>query len=217
MNRTRDLRNTLEQNINDNSDYPNAEFVVLNYGSKDDLDDFITKDMKDYVSSGVLKYVKVDAQFFDMGRSRNIAFKAATGDIVNNVDADNFTGKGFCSAINKLAEIQPERAVFAKGKKMMHGRVGMYKKEFLEIGGYDEDLIGYGFDDHSLVYRAMIYFDAKFMWWSGISDNNFAKRIKTPRKEVGKNMVNKNWKKTEHINKAITMEKMKNKQYIVNV
>jgi hypothetical protein len=90
MNRTYDLRQILEKNINDNSDYCNVEFVILNYGSKDDLDDFIWKDMKQYITGGVLKYVKVDADHFEMGHSRNIAFKSASGQIVNNVDADNF-------------------------------------------------------------------------------------------------------------------------------
>ena len=216
MDRTYDLRKTLELNIIDNADYCNAEFVVLNYGSNDDLDDFITKDMKDYVSGGILKYVKVDAKHYDMGRSRNIAFKSATGDIVNNVDADNYTGRGFCRAINQLAELEPEKAVFAKGKRMMHGRIGMYKNEFLEIGGYDEDLVGYGFDDHSLVYRAMAHFDAKFMWWTGVPNSDFMNRIKTPKAEKGKKMVNQNWRETEGINKKITMDKMSRKEYIVN-
>ena len=42
MDRLSDLKQTLPQNIQDNLDYPNVEFVVLDYNSKkDDVDGWI--------------------------------------------------------------------------------------------------------------------------------------------------------------------------------
>jgi len=217
MGRTHDLKKTFIKNLCDNQDYPNVEFVLLNYNSRDDMDEWVHKYLSGWMQDGIVKYVKTDKpQYYSMGKSRNIAFKQATGDIVTNVDADNFTGEGFAGFLNLLAEVQPEKALFAKGKRGMHGRIGMYKNEFIEIGGYDEDLQGYGYDDHSVVLRAMSHFNAKFMWWAGVSKIDFTKRIKTPRGVVGKNMENQNWRHTEKANKEITLKKMRSGEFIVN-
>jgi hypothetical protein len=214
MNRTYDLVKTLPLNILDNFTYPRVEFVVLNYNSQDDLDDFMRERMQPYMDLGILKYAKtVEPQFYDMGHSRNVAFKIASGEIVNNVDADNFIGKGFVETLNQLAHMRPEKAVFAKGKRMLHGRLGMYKKEFIELGGYDEDLDGYGADDASLLYRAMAL-DYKLMWWSDLG--RFSDRIKTSRRDKVANMENKNWKQTEEANKAINFKKLEDGVRVVN-
>lgn len=214
MNRTHDLVKTLPLNILDNFTYPKVEFVVLNYNSQDDLDDFMRDRMMSYIELGIVKYAKTtEPKFYDMGHSRNIAFKIASGEIVNNVDADNFTGKDFAATLNQLAHMRPEKAVFAKGKRMLHGRLGMYKKDFLELGGYDEDLEGYGADDASLLYRAMAL-RFKLMWWSNLG--RFSDRIKTSRRDKVINMENKDWKATENKNKEINERKLKNKEYVVN-
>ena len=161
MDRLNDLKQTLPQNIKDNSDYPNVEFVVLDYNSKkDDIGGWIKSEMMEYIDSGRLVYYRTtEPQYFDMSHSRNIAFLAATGDIVNNVDADNFTPLseecGFATYVNKLANEQPEKAIFAKSRQLLRGRLGFYKQEFIELlGGYDERLKGYGNDDANLQNRA---------------------------------------------------------------
>ena len=216
MNRTYDLKKTYIRNILDNIDYPNVEFVLLNYNSSDDLDEWVKKYLSGWIEDGVVNYYKTtEPKYYQMGHSRNIAYKVAQGEIVNNVDADNYTGRGFVDAINLLAELSPKKAIFAKGKKMMHGRVGLYKKEFLELGGYDEDFIGYGYDDHDLVIRAMM-FGYKFMWWTGVPNGDFARRIRTPRSKITKNMLHKNWKETEDINKKLNLEKIERKEFIAN-
>ena len=37
----------------------------------------------------------------------------------------------------------------------MRGRLGLYKDDFLMLGGYNEDLIEYGKDDEDLFHRAL--------------------------------------------------------------
>ena len=212
MDRLEDLKCTLPKNIDDNKDYPNVEFLVLDYNSSDGLADWLLKDMIGYIRSGILTcYRTEEPKCYDMAHSRNMAFKLASGEIVNNVDADNYTNEGFADILNKMAGICPEKAVFAKGKRMMHGRIGFYKSEFLSIGGYDEDLIGYGFDDHNLVYRAMAL-GYKLMWWGG----QYCSRIKTSGAKKVSHFENKNWRQTEKINKKITSNKLENKEYIAN-
>ena len=214
MGRTHDLKETLPVNMKDNEDYQNLEFVLVNYASRDDMDEWVKSSFEKEMESGRLRYVKVvdDIQYFEMGHSRNIAFKAATGEIVNNVDADNYTNREFASTLNKMAELQPRNAVFAKGKRLMHGRLGFYKDEFIRIGGYDEDLSGYGFDDHNLLYRAMAS-GMKMMWWGQVCK---MRRIKTPRALAGQNMADSNWKRTQEINRKLTFEKLARGEYIAN-
>lgn len=217
MNRTDDLKKTLVQNINDNKEYPNIEFVVLNYNSSDDMHSFMTSsEIKYLIKMGIVKYyITKYPRHYSMSHSRNVAFKNSTGQIVTNVDADNYTGKGFADFLNKLADICPEKAFFAKGKRMMHGRVGMYKSDFISIGGYNEQLKGYGFDDHDLMIRAMNQ-GYKLMWWAGVSPVDFTQRIKTPRSKVGNNMENKNWRETENQNKSISLSNISSGKLIAN-
>lgn len=217
MNRASDLKKTLVQNIKDNSDYPNIEFVVLNYNSQDNMHKLMqSNDIRYLIKMGKIKYlITKTPKYYSMAHSRNIAFKNATGQIVTNVDADNFTGKGFAAFLNKLAEICPEKAFFAKGKRMMHGRIGMYKTDFLEMGGYDENLSGYGFDDHDLMIRSMTK-GFKLMWWAGLTEEDFTRRIKTPRSEVGLNFENQNWKETERLNRSSSLTNISAGKLIAN-
>lgn len=160
MDRLSDLKQTLPQNIKDNSDYPNVEFIVLDYNSKrDDVGGWIKSEMMEYIDNGKLVFYRTEEpEFFDMSHAKNVVFLAATGDIVNSVDGDNFTPPskeyGFATYINKLANEQPEKAIFAKSRQLLRGRLGFYKREFIEIGGYNERLKGYGNEDSNLQNRA---------------------------------------------------------------
>lgn len=163
MDRLDNLKQTLPQNMKDNEDYDNVEFVVLDYNSrKDDVWGWMKNNMMPHIKSGrVVYYRTCEPQYFDMAHSRNVAFKLASGDIVNNIDADAFTPYseqwdcGFATFINRLANQQPQKAIFAKSRQLLRGRLGFYKDEFIQIlGGYDQDLVYYGHDDADLMNRA---------------------------------------------------------------
>ena len=154
--RLENLKQTLPRNIEDNLNYPNVEFIVLDYNSKkEDVGGWIKKEMMRYVEKGILVYLRTnEPKYFDMSHSRNIAFLAASGEIVNNVDADAFCGKGFAEFINKCANERPEKAIFAKSKQLLRGRLGLFKKEFIEVTGYSEAYaFHYGHDDADLMHR----------------------------------------------------------------
>ncbi len=88
--------------------------------------------MMEYIKSGRVSYYRTDKpKYFSMARSRNIAFKVAKGEIVNNLDADNYTyspnyspKECWASYLNKMANQQKGKVIFAKGKRGMHGRIG---------------------------------------------------------------------------------------------
>lgn len=204
MDRLYSLKETLPYNIKDNSSYPHLEFVVLDYNSKDNLWEWMKNNMSHEIETGLVAYYRTtEPKHFSMSHSRNIAFRVATGDIVNNLDADNYTShrqypppECWATYLNRFANEQAEKVIFAKGRRAMHGRIGFYKKEFIDLlGGYDEELLGYGHDDHDLVKRAWSLGFTMF-WWGG----QYCARIKTSRREKDMNME-RHWKITEDENK----------------
>jgi hypothetical protein len=212
MNRLEDVKRTLPKNIEDNTDYPNIEFVLLNYNSEDELDRWVFHNMKEYIDKGILNYYKTrEPKYYSMTHSRNIEFKIAQGDIVNNVDADHFTNKGFAKMINLLANQHHKKTVFVKSKQKNRGRLGFFKKEFLWLGGYNEEIEGYGFDDEDLLLRAyhsgftILKFGGGFM---NITDDH--------RRHVMTNYKNKDWKFTQRKNTLISMLSLAHKKYRAN-
>lgn len=160
MNRLHHLRLTLPQNMLHNQDYPDCEFILLDYNSGDDLEAWVLENMSSYIASGKLIYYKTtEPLYFHMSHSKNMAAKLGTGDIVCNVDADNYTGQGFASYIND---------VFSNGENLLlaaeqsanemliwdvFGRICVRKDDFVQIGGYDENMLHYGFEDSDFVNR----------------------------------------------------------------
>ena len=92
MNRLYDLKKTLPKNIEDNKDYQNLEFVLLDYNSNDGLDKWVKTEMMQHIESGRLNYYRTDEpKYFCPNHSQNVTFKLAQNKIVANVDSDNFT------------------------------------------------------------------------------------------------------------------------------
>ncbi len=206
MGRLYNLKETLFKNMEDNKSYPNLEFVILDYNSQDGLEEWMKDNMMEHIESGRVSYFKTtEPTEFSMAHSRNVVFKAASGEIVNNLDADNYTcdykrnripEECWASYINRMANDQGKEVIFSKGKRSMHGRIGFYKDEFIKtLGGYDESLEGYGHDDHDLVQRAW-KLGFTMYWWGGI----YYDRIRTSTKEKNENMK-RHWKETENENK----------------
>ena len=213
MGRIHDLIRTLPRNICDNAAYSNLEFVLLDYNSQDGLEQWVAGNMMQYIQSGRLVYARTtEPKYYNMCHSRNVAFKLASGEIVCNVDADNWTGPDFARTLNKLANEQPERAVFAKSRQLIRGRIAFYKREWEELlGGYDEDLRNYGHDDRDLVNRALL---------QGFRLMRFGEtqvsRIPTSNTERVLNMEAKRWRDSEGQNKAISKTKIESGELKAN-
>lgn len=160
MNRLSHVKATLPKNIQDNENYPAIEFVLLDYNSSDGLEEWVKSDLQSYINKGVLTYFKsTEPTSFHRSHSRNIMFRLATGDIVCNVDADNFIGKNFAGYINNVF-VENERVFLCAdttGERYyipdVFGRFCVKKEDFINIGGYDEDLSGYGYEDIDLYTR----------------------------------------------------------------
>lgn len=158
MNRLHHLRHTLVQNIKDNQHYTNLEFVLLDYNSSDGLSDFISINFKEHIVTGLLKYYRTEEpDGYNMSHSRNMAFRLATGDIVCNIDADNYTGYDFASYVNRCFVNNKDVFLTTHNipgvKNDVLGRICVKKEHFHAINGYDERMLHYGFDDIDFANR----------------------------------------------------------------
>ncbi len=153
MNRLHHLSQTLPVNIAENSSL-NLEFVVLNYNSKDDMDNWIKNNMSSHLESGLLRYYKTEEpEYFSIAHSKNMATKLATGDIICNIDADNFAGPDYVKWVGESFEATGPNTVITTIRKDaipyrdQGGKLCFSKALFQAVHGYDESLIGYGMDD----------------------------------------------------------------------
>lgn len=159
-NRITHLKHTLPKNIKDNQSYQNVQFIILDYGSSDGLGDWIKDNMLKYIQNGVLVYYYYSIpKFFNRANSRNIAFRLADGDIICNLDADNYTGDSFAAYINEEFNNFSDTFLTAydKNNKFVQrdilGRICCHKSDFIAVGGYDERFQEYGYEDIDLINR----------------------------------------------------------------
>lgn len=160
MNRLHHLRQTLRKNIEDNLSYSELEFIVMDYSSTDGLSDWLKEEMSTYIDKGILTYYRYDnAKYFDRGHSRNMMFKLASGEIICNVDADNYLGENFTFYVNSVFNKENDIFLVPDTKKKYYyirdvlGRFCARKGDFLSVRGYDEKMKGYGFEDDDLYNR----------------------------------------------------------------
>ena len=190
MNRLFHLKNTLEKNIIDNKNYKNLEFIVINYNSKDHLDRWMREHMSDYIQSGILKYYRTDEpESFHASKAKNLSHLLAEGEIVCNLDGDNFTGKDFAFYINFMFNQHGENIFLHFTKKPFwgtEGRMALTKENFLRLGGYDEDLLPIGHEDHDLMNRAKAF----GLNYVKIEIENFLRYLSNTEQEKAENCVN---------------------------
>ena len=160
MGRRHHLVETLPKNLADNARYPNLEFVILDYNSNDGLEEWVKKHLGDEIGSGRVTYYRTtEPSFFDRSHARNVAFRLAGGEIVCNVDADNFTGLGFASYVNERfgahdnIYLQPDLVGAHRRLRGAFGRLCVRKRDFLNIEGYDEGLDDEGWEDLDVCLR----------------------------------------------------------------
>ena len=218
MNRLFQLKKTVFKNLRDNEKYPNCEFIILNYNSRDGLHEWVIKNLEQEIELGIVKYYYTqDANGWHAARAKNIAHFLSTGDIVCNLDGDNYTGKDFAFYINYLFQTNPEEDLLLNFRKDKYygtyGRICLRKQTFANLGGYDEDLHAIGGEDTDLVERAIAY----NLRYQSIEIGNFLKYIENTNNERVKNTVlEKSFAYYNKINKKRTEERVANNDLVAN-
>ena len=163
MNRLEQFSNTILQNIIDNKDYENLEFIILDYNSRDGLAQWCKENLQCYIETGKVIYYRTEQPtVFKHSHAKNVAFRLASGDIVCNINADHYTGKNFASYINYEFDkrgsivLTPISEVNSNSKSLpkdLLGKVCVRKKDFLRVNGFDEGMVTYGFEDYDFINR----------------------------------------------------------------
>jgi hypothetical protein len=160
MNRHYHLRQTIIRNIEDNKAYQNAEFVLVNYNSGDGLHEWAKRYLTPYIEAGDLQYFySPHHKYFHASKAKNLAHFLSTGEIVCNLDGDNFTGKDYAFYINYLFNTHNDNTIYQFKKAPYwgtEGRIVLTRKNFDALGGYDESFHPTGHQDHDLMDRAKL-------------------------------------------------------------
>lgn len=131
------------------------EIVLVDWGSKDDI--FIDMPFLDgLLKKGKLSLLRVTVDEWVLGRAYNLAAQAAVGDVLLKVDCDTVVEKQFLSVHS------PRKGVFYtvhwgternENEQALRGVWMANKADFWNVGGYDERIIGYGYEDVDLYSR----------------------------------------------------------------
>ena len=95
---------------------------------------------------------------FEMAHAKNVAHRCGMlegGDILVNLDADNYTGPGFAEYVERQFAEANSRRMFlwsrmirdGANRRGISGRIAVTRQAFLTVGGYDEKFNTWGPDD----------------------------------------------------------------------
>ncbi len=159
MGRLHHLRETLRHNIGLVEKLKGVELVILDYNSQDGLESWAECELAGPIRDGVVNYYRTELpSFFHMAHGKNVAHRVAMGDIVCNLDADNFLSNEFIEFVSNTFQHSNERLFLAPQEyDGAYGRLVIPKYWFERLGGYDEDFEwGWGYEDDDLRHRARI-------------------------------------------------------------
>jgi len=156
------LSQTLPLNILNSSDYFEKEFILMDYNSQDGLYEWAKSNLHYWESKGIVKYLRTDKpKYFSAAHAKNIAHKNATGEILCNLDCDNFIRPGFCQYLEQIFK-NPKVIFYSSSEDIFRnngccGKIASTRETFYSVNGYDESAsvnLGWGWDDVSFRERA---------------------------------------------------------------
>ena len=151
--RAHQLMETFEANVAAIGNEPASEWVIVNFGSCDDLDAFVLDQLPRLPSR--VRYARETSGYrWHASIAKNIAHRVGRGTILMNLDCDNFIE-------DSIATIQE---CFRRGCKALHmwsgvyrdgttGRIALTNELFHRVGGYDESFSPMGYQDLDLLSR----------------------------------------------------------------
>jgi hypothetical protein len=158
MNRLWQIKETLPVNLRNNRQQEHQiEFVVADFGTPG-LAEWVHEHFRRDLESGYLRYRQFrHLDSWHASVAKNTAHYLAMGDIVVNLDCDNYTGPFGGQHIIKVFQNSGEHTVFhqwsGRDRDGTYGRISMKKNVFVSLGGYDETFLPMGYQDHDLILR----------------------------------------------------------------
>jgi hypothetical protein len=158
-NRFHQISQTLPSNLRDNrKDKDRIEFILVDFGSTDSLQDWICANFSEDLDEGYLKYYyTTEMPDWSAPVAKNTAHLLSTGEFLINLDCDNLTGKnGGVYIYNQFQRFGPKLVTHQFSGEWTdgsYGRIGMHRQYFFAIGGYDESFAPMGQQDTDLINR----------------------------------------------------------------
>ena len=162
MNRLEYLSQTIDISINSiilfNQHNKNQfELSLCNYDSKDGLHEFIFDNYQKHIDSGLLVYTKVENKdSFFVSHAKNISYKYSNGTVLVNLDSDNIMNLNILNFYNSVFSDSDIDNVYVIDDNCW-GIIGISRNNFYNLGGYNEEMIGYGYEDIDLQERIQKY------------------------------------------------------------
>jgi len=140
-----------------------------------------------------LRLLRVEGEpRWSLCRAYNFAFTQAYGDRILKLDADCWPTDLFLPDAPELrvpsgggAAAGALLCAFASGKDGLNGQFLIDRSLFLAVGGFNEFLVGYGFDDKDLRSRLRLHLGNPFALlphaWLGVIPHTDAERAELPR------------------------------------
>lgn len=168
-NRFKQIALTLPTNISNLQQ--DEQIVLVDYDSKDGLEDYILNNHKKDIDDGRLKYIRIyDQSYYNCPIAKNIAHYYADGEYVVNLDCDNFI-VGMRDILDQQLSKQQDKFILhlavldgelSRTHQKQHndfigsfGRILLKKSDFVEIGGYNELFLPIAYQDSDLILRCI--------------------------------------------------------------
>lgn len=181
-NRFWQLKETLPRNLERISGETGVDMVVVNFrgDDSDEMETWVKENLGQYLESGVLKFYTRNRPFdWNVAIAKNVSHRLAQGDILVNLDCDNYIQENdvriikyyFESNNNILLHMSkhnkntigfllqlginvPEKYHHLDQDELGDvGRMVTTRKTFFDIGGYNEQMQFMGFEDTDLLLR----------------------------------------------------------------
>jgi glycosyltransferase involved in cell wall biosynthesis len=218
-NRMWQIKETLLQNLKDNVRFKSiVEFVLVDFGSKDGLREWVLSNCLKEINEGYLNYYYTDRlPNWHACATKNTAHLFSRGKIVTNLDCDNFTGKNGgrhvldCFTRYKMPIVVHQfSGDFEDGS---FGRISVERKYFLELGGYDEEFAPMAYQDSDLILR----FAMMGLEYVALPDKDFNRAIYNTKEEGIINSGSKmSYNEMNLHNKNLSMSKLESDNIVRN-
>jgi len=153
-NRLWQLKLTIEHNLSFTKS-GEVEICVLGYNDES-IEKYLRENYIDYIKDGRLKvkthfdkYIPKDGSSYACGYVKNLAHNMASGEILFNLDADNYIDDAhdFLLSLKENEVLKYDTLPLGSS-----GRIGVYRKIYDEIGGYRD--VGRA-DDGEFIHRCL--------------------------------------------------------------
>jgi predicted glycosyltransferase involved in capsule biosynthesis len=168
MGRTHHLRQIYVNNIETALAFsPDIKFTLLNWNSQDGMDQWVSSALAEYIDSGTVKYIRNKSPTsFSQSKTKNITMRSNNSKIVCNLDADNVLTRKFL--VELTHQFDNHNNPIVRGVVCMNGctgRIACRRESLIELGGFNEEMIGWGYEDTDFVKRFELHFNTKCLFW----------------------------------------------------